>query len=131
MILPPAVVIHGLAQAQAALAPGRAVLLLSAPGAAGFAGAGWWRALVGAALDGRRAPDALDCGDQAGRALEALAAGCGIVILLPCPGFPGVAARAGEAVVMSARPPALDLGQAGAARHLEAWLQGDRGGIIR
>ena len=37
MILPPAVIIHGLPHAQAALAPGLPVTLLSAPWAACFA----------------------------------------------------------------------------------------------
>ena len=119
MILPPAVVVHGLAHARAALASGCPVLLLSAPGAACFAGAGWWRALVAAT----GAPlDALDCADQAGRALEAFAAGCRIVVLHPCPGFAAVGERAKGATVLSARPPALDLGERGAERRLGDWL---------
>ena len=135
MMLPPAVVIHGLAHAQAALQPGRPVLLLSAPGAAGFAGAGWWRALIAAALDrpaqqGPTQPDALDCADQAGRALEALAAGCRIIVLHPCPAFDAVTARAAGALVLPARPAALDLGQPGTMRALHGWLQGDRTGSI-
>ena len=122
MILPPAVVVHGAANARDALAPGRPVLLLSAPGAAAYLGALWWRALIAAV----HAPlDALDCADQPGRALEALAAGCRIVVLLPCPAFPDVAARAQGALVLSARPPSLDLGQRGAARHIHAWLAQD------
>ncbi len=121
--LPPAVVVHGLGQARAALAPGLPVLLLSGPGAAGYAGAGWWRAMIGMALDGRHQPDALDCSDQAGRALEALAMGCRIVVLLPCPALPAIIERAAGALVLSARPAALDLGQPGAARGLEAWLR--------
>lgn len=126
MTLPPAIAVHGAAHVQAALAPGRPVLLLSAPGAACYAGAGWWRALV----NGAGVPDALDCADAAGRALEALAAGCRIVVLYPCPGFASVAARAGQAAVLPARPPALDLGVRGAERHLQAWLQGDRAALI-
>jgi hypothetical protein len=133
MILPRAVAIHGLAHAKAALAPGRPVLLLSAPGAAGFAGAGWWRALIAAALDGGApglGPDALDCGNQPGRALEALAAGCRIIILRPCPAFAAVAGRAASAIVLPERPPALDLAQPGALRQLDAWLQGDKNAPI-
>ena len=45
---PPAVIIHGIAEARFALGlagPG-GVLLLSAPGAAGFLGPGWWQALL-------------------------------------------------------------------------------------
>ena len=129
--LPPAVVVHGLNQARLALAPGRPVLLLSGPAAAGYGGAGWWRALVAAARAGHPgrdrpaegwAPDALDCGDQAGRALEALHMGCGIIVLDPCPSFAAVVERAGHALVLPARPPALDLGRAGALRHLGTWL---------
>ncbi len=104
------------------------MLLLSGPGAAGYAGAGWWRAMVdlaqGGALEGQIQPDALDCSDQAGRALEALAVGCRILVLLPCPAFPAVVERAAGALVLPSRPPALDLGQPGAARHLLGWLHG-------
>ena len=121
MILPPAVVIHGAAQLRAALLPGRPVLLLSGAGAGCHAGAGWWRALV----DGAGQPDALDCGDAAGRALEALATGCGIVVLGPCPAWDSVAGRAGAALVLPRRPAALDLNARGAARRLDSWLQGD------
>lgn len=121
--LPPAVVVHGLAQARAALAPGLPALLLSAQGAAAYAGAGWWRAMITAALQGRNEPDALDCADLAGRALEALAVGCRILVLHPCPAFAAVVERAGGAQILSARPPALDLGQRGAARHLPDWLR--------
>ena len=46
MSLPPAVVIHGLPDALAALRSGRPVTLLSGPGAASYACCGWWRALV-------------------------------------------------------------------------------------
>lgn len=122
MPLPPAVTIHGLDHALAALAPGLPVLLLSAPGAAGYAGAGWWRAVIaasGAALD------ALDCADQPGRALEALAMGCRIVVLRPGPAWRTVAERAAGARVLDRRPASLDLGQPGAGRHLVPWLQGD------
>ncbi len=123
--LPPAVVVHGLEQARAALAPGLPVLLLSGPGAAGYAGAGWWRAMIQLALENRHEPDALDCSDQAGRALEALAAGCRILVLLPCPAFPAIVERAADALVLPARPPALDLDDPGAERRLLAWLSAD------
>ena len=123
--LPRAVTIHGLEHAKAALAPGLPVLLLSARGAASYAGAGWWRAMVEAALEGRDMPDALDCSDQAGRALEALAVGCGIVVLHPCPAFASVAGRAAGALVLAERPASLDLGVRGAGRFLQAWLHGD------
>lgn len=119
MILPQAVVVHGAGHLAAALAPGLPVLLLSAPGAACYAGAGWWRALV----DATEMPDALDCADAAGRALEALAAGCRIVVLAPCPGFGAVVARAAGAMVLPVRPAALDMRVRGAERHLVAWLR--------
>ena len=122
--LPPAVVVHGLAHARAALEPGLPVLLLSGPGAAGYAGAGWWRAMIDLALDGRHQPDALDCSDQAGRALEALSVGCRILVLLPCPALPAIMERAAGALVLQVRPPALDLARPGAAWHLPAWLRG-------
>ncbi len=125
--LPPAVTVHGVDQARAALAPGLPVLLLSAWGTAAYAGAGWWRAMVTAALDGRAQPDALDCADLAGRALEALAAGCRIIVLHPCPAFATVAERAGGALVLPDRPPSLDLDERGAERRLLGWLQGDTG----
>ena len=131
MQLPPTVVVHGLEHARMALRPGLPVLLLSGPGAACYAGPGWWRALIAAAInEGAPQPDAIDCDDQAGRALEALFMGCGIVILHPCPAFPSVAGRAGGAAVLQARPPALDLRLRGAGRHLDAWLSGDNGAVI-
>ena len=42
----PAVIVHGLGDARLALSVGLTVTLLSAPGAALYAGCGWWRALV-------------------------------------------------------------------------------------
>lgn len=122
MSLPPAIVIHGVEHARLALRPGRPVLLLSAPGAALYAGCGWWRAVIAAAGSG--APDALDCADAPGRALEALSVGCQILVLLPCPAWDSVAERAAGtgAALLTERPAALDLAQPGAARHVAAWL---------
>ena len=127
LALPPAVVVHGLADVRAALRPGRSVTLLSAPGAASYAGCGWWRALVAQALAeaGRDAPDVLDCADAPGRAVEALRAGCRCLVLDPAvPAFADIAARAAAsgAAVLPARPVALDLARPGAARRLDAWL---------
>jgi hypothetical protein len=130
MKLPPAVIVHGLAQAQLAVAAGP-VTLLSAPGAALYAGCGWWRAVV--AASGTAGPDILDCADAPGRAMEALRAGCRIVILDPAvPAAPLVAARAAVigAVVLAAPPPALDLAAPGALRRLAAWVRGDRPGPV-
>lgn len=131
--LPPAVVVHGYEQARTALAPGLPVLLLSALGAAAYAGAGWWRSMIDQALAAHggpgaprpsNAPDALDCSDLAGRALEALSVGCRIIVLHPCPAYPAIVERAGlvSARVLSARPPALDLAEPGAERRVTAWL---------
>lgn len=122
MVLPPAVVVHGLEHARLALSVGRPVTLLSAPGAASYAGCGWWRALIAAA--GGVGPDVLDCADSAGRALEALAGGCRMLVLLPCPAWAAVAERAAAygAAVLRARPDSLDLAQRGAERRIAAWL---------
>ena len=137
MVLPQAVVVHGLADARLALAVGWPVTLLSAPGAAGYAGCGWWRAMVEAAraempgispegAPGRIwAPDVLDCLDQTGRAIEALRHGLRRLVLLPgAPARDDVVARAETlgALLLDVRPPALDLAQPGAARCLAAWL---------
>src|SRR5579875_530165 len=86
----PAVVVRGLAEARAALAPGLPVTLLSTPGAALVGGCGWWRALVAAAAaerPGLIAADILDCADAPGRALEAMRAGQRLIVLAPCPGW--------------------------------------------
>ena len=76
------IIIHSLAQARAALAAaaerGVPVTLESAPGAGGYAGPGWWTALIAAAQAGHPAADViavLDCGEEPGSALAALRAG--------------------------------------------------------
>lgn len=122
MTLPPAVVIHGLDHARLALAAGRPVTLLSAPGAALYAGCGWWRAVIAAA--GFAGPDLLDCADAPGRALEALAAECHGLVLHPCPAWDSVAERAAAAgaSILRERPPALDLGTRDGSRRIAAWL---------
>ena len=136
MVLPKAVVVHSLADARLALAVGRPVTLFSAPGAACYAGCGWWRAMIEAARvevpgvspygePSLWAPDVLDCLDQTGRAIEALRHGLRRLVLLPgAPARDDVAARAESlgAVLLDARPPALDLAQPGAARRLGSWL---------
>ncbi len=123
MKLPPAVVVHGLPHLRQALAPGCPVTLLSGPGAALYAGCGWWRALMAMGAGGN--PDVLDCADAAGRALEALRAGCRLLVLDPAlPSWPLVGERAAThgARLLPARPPALDLAQPGADRRLKEWL---------
>jgi hypothetical protein len=82
-----AIIVHELADAEAALAAAQAagvpVILLSAPGAAAYAGIGWFAALVREA--GRRQPDSqyramLDCGDRADLAQAAFREGEGDVV---------------------------------------------------
>ncbi len=123
MKLPPAVVVHGLPHLQQAVAPGRPVTLLSGPGAALYAGCGWWRALMARGAGGN--PDILDCADAAGRAMEALRAGCRLLVLDPAlPSWTLVASRAAVvgATLLAGRPAALDLAQPGAHRRLNDWL---------
>lgn len=128
-----AVVIHDAAQAAQALAAARlagrvGVTLVSAPDAGCFLGPAWWRALI--ALVAREHPgqplqDVLDCGDAAGRAMEALRLGqADLVLERLCPQRAAVLARAVvlEARVRAERPPALDLGLPGGARRLAGWL---------
>jgi len=127
--LPPAVVVHGAADVARACAAGLPLTLLSAPGAAVFAGPGWWIALARqacAAYPGLIAADLLDCADAPGLALAALRLGQRRLILDPtCPAFATVAAtmreRGGE--VHAERLPALDLADPRAERRLEAWLR--------
>lgn len=130
MIYPPAVIVHGLADACAALAPGRPVTLLSAPGAGGFAGCLWWLEMVAAARARHPRTEALailDCAAAPGRAMEALRLGVQIVVLSEdCPAFrtvAGIAATQGARVLGTA-PPALDLADPAARRRLAGWLGG-------
>ncbi len=126
MRLPPAVIVHGLADVRLALAPGRPVTLLSAPGAALYAGPAWWRALLGAAGPGpAEVVDILDCADGSGAALAALRVGQIRLVLWPeAPGAAAVrtVAEAQGGFVLPAAPPALDLGARGAERRLADWL---------
>jgi hypothetical protein len=130
--LPPAVVVHGLAQADAALAEGLPVTLLSTPGAGAYAGALWWRELVDAARTAHPSTpcaDILDCADAPGHAMAAIRAGQEILVLNPaCPAFARIAALART---LPARPPALDLGDRGAERRLRAWLLDDSTAALR
>jgi hypothetical protein len=125
----PAVIVHGLEMARLAMAPGRPVTLLSAEGAAAYAGVGWWQALVGlarAAFPATEMADILDCGDAPGRALEALRCRQSFLVLrAEARIWDDIAARAAAqgAVVLQAAPPALDLAARGAARLLAAWLE--------
>jgi hypothetical protein len=128
MQLPPAVIIHGVEHARTVLAAGLPVTLLSAPGAGAYAGVGWWHAMLAAAKGSAAAPcvDILDCGDAAGRALEALRAGQQRLILRADAGvFADIAERAAaQGATLLAYPPlALDLATRGSARHLPVWLR--------
>jgi hypothetical protein len=124
----PAVVVHGLMDARIVLAPGRSVTLLSAPGAALFAGCGWWRALVlraRAEYPQTPADDILDCADAPGLAVGALRIGQLRIVLDPMvAGWPSVAAIAASlgGEVLTHRPEALDLANPNAARQLRSWL---------
>jgi hypothetical protein len=138
MILHPAVIVHGIDHARAALRPGFPVTLVSSRGAALFAGCLWWRALTDLAraeFPGVALADVLDCADQAGRAMAALRAGQRVLVLDPaCPARPAVVACAATCggAVLERPPPALDLGApalgtAYAERRLADWLRRDRG----
>lgn len=124
MRLPPAVIVHGLADGRAALAPGAPVTLLSAPGAALYAGCLWWREMV--VLSGASIA-VLDCADAPGVALGALRSGMTRLVLSPAApnraAVEEIALRLGGFLLPMA-PPALDLGQRGARRRLHAWLHG-------
>jgi hypothetical protein len=125
----PAVIIHGAEDGRRALALDLPVTLCSAPGAALYAGAGWWcamMALLRAERPARAFEDILDCGDVPGRAAEALRAGQRLLVLDGA--APAMADRVRRmalecgATVLAAMPPALDLAQRGALRRLPAWL---------
>jgi hypothetical protein len=94
----PAAVVHGLGDAVAALAAGVPVTLLSAPGAALYAGCGWWLALVEEArAQYPEVPsiDILDCADSTGQAFAALRIGISRLVLWPsAPGRGAVVAIA-------------------------------------
>jgi hypothetical protein len=132
MILPPAVIVHGLADATRALADGAPVTLLSAPGAALFGGGLWWRELVraaGAAHPRTRLIDILDCADASGFAMAALRVG--VIRLVLWPDSPNAAAVAELAAgqggfVLPRAPRALDLADPAAARRLHDWLRGSQ-----
>lgn len=93
---PSRAVVRDLAEAVAALRAAaargaRRVELESPPGAAAWMGAGYFRALVAAAAEavpGIAAVSVLDCGRDAGYALEALRAGVPVVVVAaPAPVF--------------------------------------------
>jgi hypothetical protein len=86
--------------------------LLSAPGAASYAGCGWWRALVEAArakYPDVPCTDVLDCADGTGQALAALRIGLTRLVLWPdAPGREAIVtiAQSLGGFVLPAPPPA-------------------------
>jgi len=120
MAEPPAIVVHNLAHALAALAAaaeaGVPIRLESAPGAAAYAGAAWFAAVVAAARRAHpraRALAVLDCGAEAGLALGAIREGVE-AIRTRAPArvrrkLAAIAGAAGTRVVEGRRGAVLDL----------------------
>jgi hypothetical protein len=115
------IIIHSLAQAIAALSAAaraaRPVVLASAPGAGGYAGPGWFGALVAAAREA--VPDArfsvlLDCGDDAGAALAAIRSEIEAVVFTGAADIArrlaDIARHHGVRLETALPPPALDFG---------------------
>jgi hypothetical protein len=124
----PSVVVHGLADIRTVLALGRPVTLLSARGAALYAGSGWWHSLIERAhaeYPDIPIDDILDCADASGLALGALRVGQRRIVLdADAPGWSSVAAIAASlgGDVLTSRPPSLDMAERGATRRLHDWL---------
>jgi hypothetical protein len=117
----PVIIVHGYAHAVAALkaaaAAGQQVVLASAPGAGGYAGAGWFRALAeaaGAAVPEARFSVLLDCDAEAGPVLAALRAGIGGIVFTGRSDvayrLAAIARRRGARLVTARPEDALDLG---------------------
>lgn len=116
---PAAFIVHSLDHARAALTAARAaaapVLLVSAPGAAGYAGCGYFEAMIRRAMTeqpGVAATALLDCGEEPGLVLGAIRHGLKAVRFAgPDEVFAKLAdiARQAGAVVVASTPPALDL----------------------
>ena len=129
MIIHPAVIVHGLAEAKAALANGAPVTLLSAPGAGLYGGCRWWRSLVRAARTAfpeTEALDLLDCADASGTAMGALRNGVSrLVLWREASGWGAGGATAAQqgGFVLPVAPAALDLAVRGSDRRLHGWLR--------
>ncbi len=134
MIVHPAVIVHGLDDAKIALGQGLPVTLLSAPGAAAYAGCLWWRQVVAvarAASPDTAAIDVLDCADASALAMGALRSGVTRLVLWPeAPSWTVVAAIAQlqGGFVLRQAPAALDLSSRSAIRQLDLWLREPGGG---
>lgn len=136
----PLIVIHNIAHARAALAAaadiGCPVTLVSAPGAAAYLGATVFREMVAAAV--RETPGAtvtaiLDCGDDAGLALNALRHGLRVIRLHAGPAamaaVADIAGQMGAVIDPAPEAPALDLlDRPDAPAACRAWLQGGTAG---
>ena len=118
----PAIVVHSLNHAvaalQAAAAVDRDIVLLSAPGAGIYAGAGWFKAVADAASEAVPAAKytaILDCGDDAGAAQAALRAGVEAVIFTGradvAERLTAIAQQAGVGALTTRPRPLLDLGE--------------------
>ncbi|WP_114394363.1 hypothetical protein [Oleisolibacter albus] len=133
MPLPPNPIrIRSLADGRAALAVARELgcplVLVSDPGAAGFAGPGWWAALESAldtAADGHPLVALLDCADNPGHVLAAIRAGVRDIAFA---GPADVGARLADIAAQAGsrlHPPvagALDLRGGASPAALRAWL---------
>jgi len=119
---PPAVVVHSLAHAVAALEAAAAaetkLILLSAPDAGIYAGPGWWKALVDearCAVSGAVFTAMLDCGDDAGAAQGAIRAGIEAVVFTGrsdvAERLAAIAASAGSRMLARRPDATLDLGR--------------------
>jgi hypothetical protein len=118
---PPVFIIHDLPQALAALAAsdatGIAIQIESAPGAAGYAGASWFAAVIEAARAAHphaRALAVLDCGAEPGLALGAMRTGVDAIRTRARPAARAKIKAIGQAAkvkVLEGKPGrALDLG---------------------
>lgn len=125
----PAVIVHGIREAAAALRaadPALGLVLLSAPGAGVYAGAGWFVALcrqAAAARPGVPVRPMLDCADAAGAVLAALRVGVPAVVFTGDAAIAerlSVLAAAQGAQLLDSAPTALDLA---GLRTDDAWWQ--------
>ena len=116
----PAIIVHSLAHAAAALRAAvevqRPVILVSAPDAGIAAGPGWFRELIAAAREavpGAQSEAWLDCGDDAGAAQAAIRAAVEAVIFTGpeavAASLADIAAQAGIGLVTARPQHALDL----------------------
>lgn len=135
------IVIHTIAHARAALAAaadvGRPVTLVSAPGAAAYLGAAVFREMVAAAAGetpGAAVTAMIDCGEDAGLALNALRHGLKAIRLRAGPtamaAVADIAGQMGAFIDPDPEAPALDLlDRPDAQAACRTWLLGDTPGL--